>query len=602
VRFLAWSNGAALALLGGVAALVVVLYLLRPLPRRLTVSSSLLWEQVLRSRKRRPERWRWWLSLLLALAIASCLALALSRPEVAALSGAAQELVIVVDDSATMATRTVYGSTRFEEGIKLAREAIERGGPGSRFMVADTLRQIGTPSFQEREAALSTLRRLKVRTAGVPAFPHVARPLDARANLQVLFVTDGVAGIEPPPGVKTMSAYHPADNVGIGAFDVRPVPGDPARYQAFVEVLNASAGVKRVELRIAGVGAKPAARQLHLGGRERALETLDVSAFDAGVLRASVQAQSDAFDLDNAAYAVLPMKRVVRVALVTRGSPALERSLRLVPRVQVTAVAPERFASARGFDAAVLDQWAPRVQPAMPVLLVRPGWVHWLPAEAGETGELAVERWDAAHPLLRNLSLRDLVVEKAAAIKPGVAGGEAGGFIRTIASGPREEPLLLEASAGARWVQLAFALEDSNFAQLASFPVFLSNAVDWMTGEPPALERALGRVRVPLAGARVTDLAGKSLPVSSAPGATLFDAQEPGVFTAITPQQRLRIVVNALDPALTLVNASALADAPPSAAPARAPLLRADPWVLLLIAAVALLCVEWLTFHRRVTV
>jgi hypothetical protein len=100
----------------------------------------------------------------------------------------------------------------------------------------------------------------------------------------------------------------------------------------------------------------------------------------------------------------------------------------------------------------------------------------------------------------------------------------------------------------------------------------------------------------------VTDLAGKSLPVSSAPGATLFDAQEPGVFTAITPQQRLRIVVNALDPALTLVNASALADAPPSAAPARAPLLRADPWVLLLIAAVALLCVEWLTFHRRVTV
>jgi hypothetical protein len=123
-----------------------------------------------------------------------------------------------------------------------------------------------------------------------------------------------------------------------------------------------------------------------------------------------------------------------------------------------------------------------------------------------------------------------------------------------------------------------------------------------MTGEPPALDRSLGRVRVPLAGARVTDLAGKSVPVSSAPGATLFDAQEPGVFTAITPEQRLRIVVNALDLRLTLVNASALADAPPPATLARTTLLRTDTWVLLLIAAAALLCLEWLTFHRRVTV
>jgi hypothetical protein len=602
VRFLAWSNGAALALVAGVAALIVVLYLLRPLPRRLMVSSSLLWEQVLRDRKRRPERWRWWLSLLLALAIGSSVVLALSRPELAAISGAAGELVVVLDNSATMATRTVYGTTRFEEALKSAREAIERGGPGSRFMVADTLRQIATPSFQEREAALSTLRRIKVSSAGVPMFPDVAQPLDARANLQVLLVTDGVAGITPPTGVKTVSAYHPADNVGIGAFDVRPVPGDPARYQAFVEVLNASAGAKRVALRISGAGAKPAARILQLGGHERALETLDVSAFDGGVLRASVEAQSDAFDLDNAAYAVLPMKRQVRVALVTRGSAALERSMRLVPRVQVTVLAPERFSSGRGFDAAVFDRVAPKTQPNVPALLVRPGWVQWLPAQAGETGELSADHWDATHPLLRSLSLRDLVVDKAAAIKPGAAGAEAGGFIRTVASGPGDEPLLLVAGAGARWVQLAFALEDSNFPQLASFPVFLSNTIDWLTGEAPALGRPPGRVRLALAGARVTDLAGNDVPVAGAPGATAFDAREPGVFTAVTPDQRLRVVVNALDPKLTLVNASPLADAPTAPSAARAALLRTDPWVLLLIAAVALLCLEWLTFHRRITV
>jgi hypothetical protein len=315
-----------------------------------------------------------------------------------------------------------------------------------------------------------------------------------------------------------------------------------------------------------------------------------------------VEAQSDAFDLDNAAYAVLPMKRVVRVALVTRGSPTLEHSLRLIPRVQVSVVAPERFSSGRGFDAAVFDRFAPKAQPGMPALLLRPSWVSWLPPGAGETGELQIERWDASHPLLRNLSLRDVSVDKAAGIRLGPAGGEAGGFIRAIATGPRDEPLILATSAGARWVELSFALEDSNFPLQASFPVFLSNAIDWLTGEPPVLEHGLGSVRVPMAAARVVDLDGTAVAVASAPGVTLFDAREPGVFTAGTPEHRLRVVVNALDPNLTLLNTTPIADAAQALPQPRATRLRTDPWVLLLIAAVGLLCLEWVTFHRRVTI
>jgi hypothetical protein len=601
VRFLALSNGAALALLVGVAALVVLLYLLRPTPRQLIVASGVLWERVLRTRRRRPERWRWWLSLLLAMAIALSTALALTRPEIVAVSGAARELVIVVDNSSAMTTRTVDGSTRFDRAIELAREAIEAGGPGSRYMVADTLRQIATPSFQERDAALVTLSRLRARHAGVPEFPDVAHPLDARANLQVLFISDGVAQVVPPAGAKTLSAYHPADNVGIGAFDVRPVPGAPARYQAFVEVLNGSPGAKRVELRISGAGAKAMTRTLQLAGNARAAETLDVSAFDGGVLRAALQTSSDAFDLDNAAYALLPMKRVVRLALVTRGNPALEQALQLIPRVQVTVLAPERYSSGRGFDAAVFDRFAPRSPPALPALLVRPGWVQWLPAEIGETGELALQRWDATHPLLRELPLRDLLVDKAAALRLGPAANEAGGFIRAIAAGPGDEPLLVAAEAGGRWAQLTFALEDSNFPQLAGFPVFLSNAIDWMTGEPPALSRGLGQVRVPLRDARVSDLEGKAVAGASVPGATLFEAREPGVYTAVAAGQRMRVLVNVLDPRLTLVNDSPMARAPREQAPPPTGVLRTDPWVLLLIVAVALLCTEWIAFHRRVT-
>ena len=130
MRFLALPAGTAILLLSGVAALVVGLYLLRPSPRRLVVSSGLIWQRVLKERKRQPERLRWWLSLLLALAVALSIAAALTRPEVAAVSGHAEQVVLVVDNSATMATRSPDGRTRLEHALERARGSIVAGRRG----------------------------------------------------------------------------------------------------------------------------------------------------------------------------------------------------------------------------------------------------------------------------------------------------------------------------------------------------------------------------------------------------------------------------------------------------------------------------------------
>ena len=107
---------------------------------------------------------------------------------------------------------------------------------------------------------------------------------------------------------------------------------------------------------------------------------------------------------------------------------------------------------------------------------------------------------------------------------------------------------------------------------------------------------------MPASDARVLDLEGVQVPTRATPGATVFDAYQPGLFTAVTREQRLRIAVNALDPALTAVNASRFAQdgaAPPAVG--SVPRLRADPWLLLLALAALLLTVEWWTYNRRVT-
>ena len=132
-------------------------------------------------------------------------------------------------------------------------------------------------------------RPLARRTGGPAVFPDVLASGDAA--VRAVLVTDGVADLLPPAETETLSVFQPADNVGITAFDLRAVPGDRRRYQAFVKVLNASPGAKQVELRVAGVGRPSIARVLDIPGGAASSEIFDVSAFDGGPLRASISAR-----------------------------------------------------------------------------------------------------------------------------------------------------------------------------------------------------------------------------------------------------------------------------------------------------------------------
>ncbi len=98
MKFLGLAAGPAWLLIVGCGIAVVLLYLLKPSPARLVIASSLIWQRVLRERKRKPEKLRWWISLLLALSIALAVAFALTRPQIAALSGSAEDRVVLIEN------------------------------------------------------------------------------------------------------------------------------------------------------------------------------------------------------------------------------------------------------------------------------------------------------------------------------------------------------------------------------------------------------------------------------------------------------------------------------------------------------------------------
>src|SRR6185503_15284137 len=107
-----------------------------------------------------------------------------------------------------------------------------------------------------------------------------------------------------------------------------------------------------------------------------------------------------------------------------------------------------------------------------------------------------------------------------------------------------------------------------------------------LVGEHGAFAAGLGTIEVPVAKARVVAPDGTELPSQPIPGGTLVEVTEPGMFTAVSTSQRLRVAANLLDRRVTDVNRSPLAPlqslGPQPAPPLRFPL---DAWTVLLLAA-----------------
>jgi hypothetical protein len=168
-------------------------------------------------------------------------------------------------------------------------------------------------------------------------------------------------------------------------------------------------------------------------------------------------------------------------------------------------------------------------------------------------------------------------------------------------------PLILVSERPERIVRVSFALEDSNFPLHPGFPIFLTNTLGWLMDEQVALVRAPGRIEVPLVMASVTDLEGSDVAAWPLSNRTVFMADQPGLYTVAQGDRRLRVAVNLASTARTSVNDSGLAsDEITSAASTVLAGTEAGPseelWVVLLLLALFLVVVEWVTYHRRLTV
>src|SRR5262245_44133008 len=411
---------------------IVGLYFLKLRHRRMVVASSLLWSRVLDERQAQSlwEKLRRLISILAAVLIGLLIALAVARPEVHWLTGGGEKTLLVLDTSPSMLARTHDGKTRWQHAVDAALGTVNASAPSSEFRVADTAGRIDAAATSDRREIREAIERMK------PVAANTSFPQPDAETRNVRFITDGVVPTVVPKGTIRESVFEEAENVGITAFEIRATAASALAYEAYLEIHNFGKQAKETHLTIAGPGGQHIDRVLQLQPGGEFGGPFDLSKFDGGGIRATIQISGDAFPLDDSAYAYLPVERRAKTLLVTNGSPYLEALLRLDSLVELTMIKPGQYQPDPSFDAYIFDGFAPANAPPRPTLLIgeTPN-TNWLPQSKGTLSKPRFASWVEDHPVMRYVSLHDVALEKASRID--------GADLNVLAEADDKSPLIL---------------------------------------------------------------------------------------------------------------------------------------------------------------
>lgn len=523
---------AVLPLLG----LIIALYLLKLRRPVAPVASLHLWGVLLRDREANSLWQRIHISPLLLLQLLALLALivALARPWALSSGGVGQNLIIVVDVSASMGSKDVGtggNKTRLGAAQDKARSLVDElpQGASATLIAADTHAAILVPPTDDKARLRGAIGDLAVRNAGTDMREAMALAgaVAAREGNTALWVLSD--GAFPPvsgsgEAINAQVQFYPLGTGGVNqAITALSVEQAEGGLGVFVQLANmgSEATTRRVDF---SVDEAPwTSRTVSLGPGETQsiiLEDLPISARVVGAQLAG----PDALAADDHAWTVNRASVPANVLLVSNGNKFLELALSLLPTVTLYKVAPAAYdpqATLAGdvpidltvFDAGVLTRTG-QILPEGNILFVAPTLSNPLitvtgvitqpatlsPGSVAATDPGAGGATRESDPLLRFVDLSGLHIAKASRLAVPAWGRAVlgSGDAPLIVAGERE---------GRRVAAIAFDLHDSDLPLQPAFPLLMRNLVTYLLPLPSG-----------------------GLPVSVAPGSTVpIEAAQPEV-------------------------------------------------------------------------
>jgi len=616
--------GAPLATLGIAAAVgattLVGLYLLKMRRRRLEVPFAGLWAQVLRDTESTAlwRRLRRLLSLLLQLCILATLVLAIGDPRLG-MSRRGRAVAIVVDASASMQSYdgdfASGGGTRLDEAKRAAHRLIDELGPEDQAMIL---------RLDARPAALTGLtsdeRELRQALSAIEAddtsgdvnrvLSLAEDALRGRPQPTTVLISDG-GGTDvlrgPRPDLRYIPVGKSGENLAITAFSVRRYRANQTAYEVLAELQNFGKEPATGVFQLLQDGEIVEQQRVELAGGQH-VQRLYPNLAGAGN-RLVARLLPDHFDtlpLDNQAYALLLPRKKIKVLMVTPGNLFLEGALLLDENLAVEKVKPAAWDPSMlpRFDALILDGFMPPETPPIDTIYLDPHGPKSPFPVAGEISAPLVTEVADKHPVGRWLALRDLNISRASrfSLSPGDV---------AIASALRVPIIAARDAGGHKVVAVGFDLRKSDLPLRVAFPVLLVNSLEWFAGGDGALVQTFAagqswRLQAPTHTKTLTvrDPAGRVVDAPVFDGRASYVGRKIGVYT-VSSDGNTRLLAAQLPegesriaPVRELVVGGV---AVPRPEPGRVGLRRAL-WPLLGVLAFLLLCLEWATYNRRVTV
>ena len=514
----------------------ILLYLFRPRPRTVRTSTLPFFKWL--AREHQDSTWLKWLkhllSLLLSILVILGAAAALGRLVVAPPAEALNTVVLLVDRSASMSATTPQGRSLLDSAVRLARQRLAGLPEGTGVIVmaydrrpevllARSLdrRQVGRalgsievrPVQGDPQMALELARRLAA-LATPAAIWHVTdaapdaseTPTPDRAAPEKPVVRSGEAGTgeadaQPAPDV-TVEHLHVAlegpVNVGITAFQLRRLPLQQARFEAFVQVHSTAPEPVEAELEMRLDGKLVRVRKLSLepGGREKLLIPVDADPQSQRVLSLRASVPGDLMPLDDVVWARIPRLRPLRVLWIAETpDPFTELALSSLGSegdLEVLQGGPSAWPPKQAPDVVIFDSWLPGEWPSeQPAIVVNPpgslGPFRALRLEGGGLPLDDLRAPETGHPLLYGVATGRVALTQTAVV-------EAAGPLEPLWVGAHGPVLLAGEARGQRVVVMAFSPPHSERLPLtASYPLLIGNAVYWAAADRVESSGAINR-------------------------------------------------------------------------------------------------------------
>lgn len=463
--------------------IIIILYLLKPKGEDYRISSNLLWQKILKNQQSKTffEKFIHNILMYVQILIVLLLVLALMSPFIRINGQGGGRKVILLDTSASMQHVNVNGKTRLEEAVE-AIEAYVKSAPGTRFSIVSvdaTGAGLHAVDLQDENTLLEVLGQLNCIDGGgdLTMAQSLLDSLTGEESAELMVYTDGAgaSSFEQLHFAGEKELYVCGDLVSNVAneYTVCSLRED-GLYDVMISLKNYSDSSVTMDVSLSDEEGMLALVSKTLAAQERTFCLFEGVEGNGGTFSSEISAisfadkQRDSLEADNVSYALAVQSNVMNGLLISEGNTFLEKAYQAVTGENIVKSKSDMLSEESAINIVIYDNMEKPENLSINRLVFGDGQGKSM--ETVSNVVLSMKDCD----LTTGLSDFSIGVNKAYCfnLPEGAKSfleyeGKCVGYYREI--------------NGVKEIVVGFDIRESDFPLRAEFPVFLANAMIYLT-------------------------------------------------------------------------------------------------------------------------